>query len=279
MNTYINDRKLEDYPFYNVGKTPFPPGCIKYLGVCLEDDASYPVYASAITISMDGVLVSLCRKTGEDSTETIGSVYATASAGSASSELSGGSVKGSVSLLIDKTMLQNAYGNYTGEFYLDPVCVTYVSSGISGQVRNVVINGSTFAADKSLNFSSTGDLLTLQRLPDSTNESVTAMLTGSTAIDSYSLVEDEQIFGTFVESINNLSPSAIPASVDPEPALHILSGSDSIWFGVLKGGTDDPALVIEVVGTSAFPNCYGTDDEAQNEPIQEPADADDNEQS
>ena len=90
MITYANDRKLAEYPFFDVGQTPFPAGCIKYLGICLnEETASRPVYASAITISMDGILVSICRETANaNEGETLGSVYATAADGSISMELS-----------------------------------------------------------------------------------------------------------------------------------------------------------------------------------------------
>lgn len=264
-NTYINDRKLNEYPFFELGDVPFPPGFIKYLGVCLLDTSSSRVFASAISVSMDGVLVSLCRDSTSSDTgaEALGSIYATASSGAANIVIEGGPVSGTMSLLIDKTMLQDAYGSYNGKFYLDPSCVTYMPANVYGKLKMLEISGSTYSADQAVDFSCMGGVITMHDPTFSDDRlSRTATITGSDDVDSFKLVNTKARNEIVVNGINLLDvPDATPQS--PYPTIAFLTGSTTISFNVLKGSMTDPSdLVVEIVGDTSFPNCYGTGDEA-----------------
>lgn len=259
MITYANDRKLAEYPFFDVGQTPFPAGCIKYLGICLnEETASRPVYASAITISMDGILVSICRETANaNEGETLGSVYATAADGAASMELSGGTVSGTVSMLIDRELLQSAYGSYNGKFYLDPMCVTYMSDSVAGSLKSVNINGITYGTTQQLAFSTTGSILAFQSL-SSADDTLSVMLCGGDSVDDVVLVETPTSTPKQVTTINDLSLSN--AGAEDYPTFTLVSGSTSV---VLTGSTTASGdVLVEITGTTGFPNCYKAGDEA-----------------
>jgi len=266
MITHINDRKLSEYPFFDIGQAPFPPGCIKQLGVCITGETTgLALYASAITVSMDGVLVSLCRDVqGSDSGEVLGSVYAQASSGSVSMELTGGTVHGSVSMLIDKSMLQNSYGSYNGKFYLDPSCVTYMGADVQGSLEQININGTTFAAAQSLDFSTMGDVLELDV------QGQTAYLIGTADVDSYALVDEVQDNSSKVQTINELS---ITGNTETYPAFTLeaagsTTSTGSIYYPItivpLRGSTTSASdLILELTGGTAFPHCYSSKDESE----------------
>lgn len=262
MNTYINDRKLSEYPFFNIGQSPMPPGCITYLGVCIQgsDDHVYPVYASAITVSMDGVLVSVCRELEDDENgEVLGSVYATSAEGSANIPITGSTIQGSISLMIDKELLQNNYGTYNGKFYLDPSCVTYMDASVTGSLKTVSINGNVYQASQGLNFSCMGGLLEL------VEDGNVALLKGSQDVDSYSLVVSDTAVRRFVETINNVNIEG-NTNTYPEFEIHVEGGTDSaIQTNVVRGSTtEDSDLVVELIGGgTGFPHCYGGADEAE----------------
>ena len=256
MNTYVNDRKLAEYPFFDTGTSAPPPGCIRYLGVCLRNvDVEVPVYASAISISMDGVLVSLCRDIeGEDKDKLLGSVYASATDGKANMELTGGTVSGTVSMLIDRTLLQNSSGNYTGQFFLDPSCVTYMDSSVEGSLKSVRVNGNTYSPAQGLNFTCMGSVIELSG-GTMTDGMMTAYIQGTTSVDTYSLIEQNDMTVASVDAVNEIT---LPAEHEDFPTLALISGNtQAIQFNIVQGSTTTPAdLVVELIGTTAFPNCY-----------------------
>ena len=260
MITYANDRKLAEYPFFDVGQTPFPAGCIKYLGICLkETTTSRPVYASAITISMDGILVSICRETtNANEGETLGSVYATATDGSASMELSGGTVSGTVSMIIDKELLQSAYGSYNGKFYLDPMCVSYMSDAVAGTLKAVGINGTTYGTLQQLDFSTTGSILAFQDLGVN-NDILSVMLCGGDSVNDVTLVETPTSSPKQVTTINDLS---VANETDDYPTFSLVSGSTAGAVVLTGSTTASGDVVVELTGTTGFPNCYTEGDEA-----------------
>lgn len=269
LNTYINDRNLDEYPFYNLGDVPFPPGFIKYLGVCLLAQGASRVFASAISVSADGVLVSICRdkNDGSSGTETIGSIYAPASSGTANIAIEGGTISGSMSMLIDKSLLKNAYGNYNGKFYLDPSCVTYMPANVYGKLKMLEINGTTYQADQAVDFSCMGGVITMQNPTISADgSSRTATITGSSDVNNFTLVAAAPRNEIVVEGINTLAITADTAEATtaaPYPAIAFLIDGTAISFNVLKGSMQEPAdLVVEIVGDTSFPNCYATGDEA-----------------
>lgn len=255
MLTYINDRKLSDYPFYGLSKPrPFPPGCITHIGICAKEQPNGAFFASAISISMDGVLVSLCEETTTGDKE-LGSVYVVAGEESTGLELEKDDVKYSISMMIDRSLLKNAYGNYTGRFYLDPHCVTYISENVAGRLHQVVINGQTQTLDDHLDFSCAGDLITLTE-PVGTQNSYfyTTYLKAGSEVNDIDLVYKTVSTAVPVRSINTASPSG------EKPQFTLEAASESITFNVQEKAN---SLVVEIHGDTAFPNCYvGKGDEA-----------------
>lgn len=281
--TYTNDRKLSDYPFFNLQHPrPFPPGCITYLGLCVHGEAdAHPFFASAISVSMDGVLVSLCKELSDTESEEVGSVYVAASDSSADIEIDnrkwsdqGVLLSGyhcDVGMMIDKSMLANSYGSYNGKFYLDPSCVTYMDDDVRGFVKGIVINGATYSVDEHVDFSCSGDLL---KFSDTE-------ITGGTAYtflkadgaNSNEFVTLSESGSAPIHAINNMVKRG--TQEDPYPTLEIVVGSTSseaILLHVLSPvPTSDEAsfeitephdMLLEIVGTTAFPNCYTEGDEA-----------------
>lgn len=261
QTTFINDRMQSEYPFYELGNVPFCPGLIKYLGVCLMGSESSPIFASAISVAADGVLVSLCREVdGSDTGEMLGSIYTDSASGASSAIFASRDVSGSISLMIDKNALKDSYGSYSGKFYLDPSCVTYMSSDVFGKLHTVVINGSTQAVGQALNFTYMGKVIRLdgpQLSEDRTECTIT--LSGSAAVDSFKLVESGTVNEVYVTSVNLLqTPDA--TTDDPTPVLEIAvddGSTNSIALNPVKGSTTEPAdLVVEIIGNTNFPSCF-----------------------
>lgn len=265
MNTYINDKKLAEYPFYDTDNNAPPPGCIRYLGVCLRGTTPAPVYASAITIGMDGVLVSL-QIEGSTDELCIGTVYATAAEGKASMALTGGTVSGTASMLIDKTLLANSYGTYKGKFYLDPSCVTYMSDDVAGTLTSVRVNGTTYSPSQGLNFTCMGDVVELVG-PEISGTTATALIRGTTEVNTYNLVTSSSNTKTYVGPVNEITGGTATADV-PYPTLTLAAENpdnhpNAIQITVVRGSETVPAdLVLDLIGTTAFPNCYEKGDEA-----------------
>ena len=266
MNTYINDKKLAEYPFYDTEADAPPPGCIRYLGVCLRGVTTpAPVYASAITIGMDGILVSL-QIEGSTDELGIGTVYATATEGKVSMVLTGGTISGTASMLIDKTLLANSYGTYKGKFYLDPSCVTYMSDAVAGTLTSVRVNGTTYSPSQSLNFTCMGDVVELVG-PEISGTTATALIRGTTSVNTYNLVNSSSSTKTYVGPVNEITGGTATAAV-PYPTLTLAAENpdnhpNAIQIAVVRGSETTPAdLVLDLIGTTAFPNCYEKGDEA-----------------
>lgn len=255
LTTYINDRKLADYPFYGLKKPrPFPPGCITHLGVCVQDQPVGCFFASAISISMDGVLVSLClEENGVD--KDIGSVYVASGQDSAGAEFEKDDVKYAVSMMVDRSLLQNSYGSYTGRFYLDPRCVSYVSDTVAGNLKQVVINGQTHQVDNHLDFACSGDLIGFTVPEESLTDSCyKTYLKAGAEVNETPLVYKPVSTAVPVRGINTATPSGV------SPQFVLVAGDSSITFGVKEKPS---ALVVTIQGNTDFPNCYaGKGDEA-----------------
>lgn len=254
LTTYINDRKLADYPFYGLEKPrPFPPGCITHIGICVQDQPDGCFFASAISISMDGVLVSLCKEVGNDDTD-IGSIYVATGQDSAGIEFEKDDVKYSVSMMIDRSLLQNSYGSYTGRFYLDPRCVSYISDSVAGSLKQVVINGQTHQADNHLDFVCSGDLIGFTKPEESVADACyKTYLKAGQEVNETPLVYAPISTAVPVRGINTATPSGV------SPSFTLASGDASVTLSVEEKET---ALIVTVHGNTAFPSCYEEGDEA-----------------
>lgn len=160
------------------------------------------------------------------------------------------------------TIPEDAVGVYTGKFYLDPGCVTYISADVIGRCAKMIVNKTESETPHSLEIV-TGGLLT-------------ASVTGGTlsfgtleAADSNVLTETPAVPYSFITSINGYMPKA--TEEQPYPVLKLDDYPDQtvpepppakIRWSVRVLGTGDVLLTVN--GTKVFPNCYGAQDDAES---------------
>ena len=268
LSTYIDDKKLSLYPFCDC-QLPFAPGCITYMGICLKGDPTgYPLYASAVSISTEGILVSICRETG-GAPEELGSIYVSTVDGTAHTTLGSAVASGTACMSIDMSVGKLCYGRYTGKFYLDPQCVLYIPGEVLGFLEGLELNGIRYAAGQNIAFAAMGDAIEFTE-PEEEDDRYVTMLRGSTAVNAYSFIDTAENDAPTVSSVNGMTFRATEA--DPYPTLTVVSTDSNIKLWVQQGaiaqdGEDMPEnipdVIIEICGMSAFPNCYNsTDDEA-----------------
>ena len=292
LNTYLNDNQRRPYPFYGGCALPFPMSCITGLGVCLQEDelSGSPVYANVIVISKDSVRVSLCRGGSDDSIgEFIGMVYAdttgfytyvASSSNSAVYEtyqipdpvdldrlvffddpdtgtalqvfysyvaaVTNGitrSTAKSTGYMQVGTIPEAAIGVYAGKFYLDPTCVTTMPQEVLGYHTEIAANGmKPVETGHSLEITA-GGLLTLGVAGG------TLHFGALESADEAQLTEYPTRPYSFVTSINGMPvPVGGTLVIHYNPADHIV-----ITKQVLP---DTEAVLLEIDGTTAYPNCY-----------------------
>ena len=166
---------------------------------------------------------------------------------------------------------ESAVGAYTGEFYLDPSCCTYMPDTVYGHHAAYTINKDTYAVGRSLDIMTSG-LLTVHI------DGTTATFGTTPDADASPLVQLDMAEKKHVTSVKGYTVHA--TAENPYPVVYITGQTQGdkpvIHFepvvGVLSndtiigGGTaavPDTAVVVAIVGTTAFPNCYGSEDEAE----------------
>ena len=271
LSTYANDNKLSLYPFCDC-QLPFSPGCITYIGICLKGDPTgYPLYASAVSISTEGVLVSICRETG-GTPEDLGSVYVSTVDGTAHATLGNAVASGTACVSIDREVAKLCYGRYTGKFYLDPQCVLYIPGEVLGFLAGLELNGTQYVAGQNIAFAAMGDAIEFTE-PEQEDDKYVTMLRGTTAVNAYSFIETASDEFPSVSSVNEMEFHA--TSEDPYPVITVVSSDPGVELYVQQGAEvhedeaipeNIPDVIIEICGTSAFPNCYDSNaDEAHED--------------
>lgn len=136
-----------------------------------------------------------------------------------------------------------AIGNYSGEFYLDPSCVTYMPETVYRGYDKYTIGSTEYKAGQRIDLSANG----LLRFAV---EGGTVFAAETTDADKEQLVEL-----TFEgrEQVTGLRGYPIAGTTaNPYPTLTLKGDGNLIRFNVTH--QTDP-VVIEVIGTTAFPNC------------------------
>lgn len=141
---------------------------------------------------------------------------------------------------------ETAVGAYFGEFYIDPTCVTYMPDSVYGYHTAYIVNGDTYPSRQFIDIRVSG-LLTLDVVGS------TATFNTTTDANAADLVEFEVSTRSRISLINGYTVSA--TGTDKYPTLTLPDYGDKIKWKVLKN--TDTALVLEIEGTTTFPNCYG----------------------
>jgi len=159
---------------------------------------------------------------------------------------------------------ENAVGNYTGEFYLDPSCVTYMPGSVYGYHKKMLIKDTEFDTKQKITLAANG-LLRFQEEEDNLG------IYETLEADEANFVEIPFSYRQQVTAINGYTIEGLPAN--PYPVLNITGQPGVVDFDC-TGSTDlrcfvtgstvapstDP-VIIEVIGTDDFPNCYPKDDD------------------
>lgn len=160
------------------------------------------------------------------------------------------------------TIPESAIGTYLGTFYLDPSCVTYMSDAVYGYHTAYSVGYDTYPMNHAFEIRTSG-LLTL------TVDGSTAYVGVTADYDEAPLMDLGFSTRNIISFINGYTVSALPSN--PYPCINFIDLDDKVKWTVISGhtvtgtlvsgGTDtyvpnDP-LIIEVEGTSEFPNCYG----------------------
>ena len=152
------------------------------------------------------------------------------------------------------TIPPEAVGSYKGEFYLDPSCVSYMPDAVFGKHKTYRVNSSLYVAPQCFTIATRGVL----------DISVTA---GTAAFSVSEEAKDLQFTDLGFETrdiVSFIQGYTVAASeMHPYPVLH-LTGQTIADAGVIDfafvsgpavGDNSSDAVVIEITGTSIFPNC------------------------
>lgn len=152
------------------------------------------------------------------------------------------------------TIPESAVGSYKGEFYLDPSCVSYMPDSVFGKHKTYRVNSSLYVAPQCFTIAARGVL----------DISVSG---GTAAFGVTAEAADLQFVDLGFETkdmVSSLQGYPVAASQrNPYPVLHLkgqtVSAGRAIDFafvsGPVVGSTSSEAVVIEITGTSIFPNC------------------------
>ena len=135
---------------------------------------------------------------------------------------------------------ENAIGNYQGEFYLDPACVTYMSDDVFGKYNNYTTGVNKHQMGQRFDIELAGWLT----WKDNT-------ISTKYGFDDNNFIVIPDKYGQRITHINGQTISATEA--DPLPWLKIIGHTPYVNVSVEEVGT---TVVVTIDGTSAFPNCY-----------------------
>lgn len=143
------------------------------------------------------------------------------------------------------TIPEDAIGVYTGRFYLDPSCTTYMTASVYGYHTAVQVRGAEQETAASLNIVFNG-LLT------ASVDGGTLFIGATTKADDNILNEVPTHSVDFVEYLCGTTT----ANID---TLNLVGDPGKIVWSLQDRGN---VVVVSVDGTSTFPNCWGSEDDA-----------------
>lgn len=265
-STYINDNKASRWPFAAGVSLPFSDSSVLGLGICLalkSGPAPESVSVCAADISDDRVALSLM----------VDGVYV----GSISAALDGyGTLPLTECVLgledesgsdtvadVSAWMLAGdalVKGSWRTDLPVDPSCVTVIPADCHDKMHSMTVNGVEHRLPEELELSTAGQYLELE--PDGSDS---VFLDGTLLpMDTYNSAGGLLLqVGEMMFRMSASRGQTLRLSFDES------GGGERISVETLKDTDDEAArkgtqglLVIRVRGTSQFPHCYGTADEA-----------------
>lgn len=156
------------------------------------------------------------------------------------------------------TIPKDAIGVYSGKFYLDPACVVYMSSEVYGYHEVLTANDSEMLVDHTVRLAVTG-LLTAKvengslvfGCLDSTDNNIL------NSYPEHGLEFVEYLNGTTTSNLHSLhiDDFTVDTLIDGET----VSTTEIAW----QVQEIDSTVLLTVKGTTAFPNCYGAEDQVR----------------
>lgn len=159
---------------------------------------------------------------------------------------------------------ESAVGSYTGEFYLDPSCVTYMPGSVYGYHKKIRAYQTEIDAKQKITLAANG-LLRFQQ--EGSNLGIYETLDANEA----NLVEIPFAYRQQITAINGYTVEG--STYIPYPILNITGQPGIVDFDCtgstdlscfVTGSTTTPStdpVIIEVIGTDDFPNCDPKDDD------------------
>lgn len=277
--TYRNDGSLSAYPFLQQpSMVPFPLGCVRAIGVCVAFPVS-AVSAVGVSLSAGSVSVALSATPSDGGAET---PLCTLSA--APGKYASASERGRFcAWLMAGHVPAAAYGSYSGEWRLDPACVS-VRVPEEGSMKSLYVNGVEHALGDVLSISASG-LLALSEASDRLGKPVAALsadipdttgaLYAASVASDYAKVDGILSSGTASElkiSIEDAGGHETAATADyvtldidfmdrngnPVTALDP-TGEGSVNEELrTRLDTHGEAVIVTINGHKGLPNCYAS---------------------
>ena len=257
-NTYLNDNLTVPYPFFGDVKLPFACSCIQGLGICVHTNTALgALYAASVTIGPTSIYIVIAYDKLESGTYTqqiLGTLFADTDTTANTGLLQDATKYQASGYLILGDIPKESCGQYSGKYYIDPSCVSYMPDSQYGYHKNIIINGDAYRIGQSLTIDANG-MVALTG---------TAFY-GTSASDTMELFTftDSKSYPVGVTAINGVATEATGSG-----ALTITTGNNGhITMSCLSsGGTQNGGVVVVAInGGTAFPNCYKHElDDAEN---------------
>lgn len=270
LSTFINENMNAEYPFYRAGALPFPNSCILgiQIAICYSDlsgAAHHPgqLYVSSITLSENAAYMVICGT--YNSNAPIMSISAYKQGHSGTSTVIQNICKdpkvfvnGFVEL---GSIPEEAYGLYTGKFWIDPSCISFVPQKVMRLgIHNIMVGDTPVDTDQCLNIHTAGLLKsTLGRRTDTPTYNINIDTDAMNNADLYTLLDERNY--NMVNSINGVSTAT--DFTKNGSTLSITSGSNSIELSATQNGN---AIIVSIKGNNQFKNCFKQTADGPNDP-------------
>lgn len=257
LSTYLNNNLASPYPFESNTAYPFPDNMFigASITVVYTDISKYSgLYISNITINNNACFVTLMHNNAVVGVFESADIEANPVCMLTQYDVSSISVYG---FLFIGEIPKDTNASYTGEFVLDPSCISFISADMISKYDTYTVNGESFKTPQLFNIDVSG-------LLDVAIESDKVILTGENAsslteIDA--LFELPSVIDTLdVLSVNNIQAGS-SAGTSTGTTLHI--GTTATGITIESNSENASVIVVTITGGSSFPNCYkGKGDDA-----------------
>ena len=140
---------------------------------------------------------------------------------------------------------QSAIGNYQGEFYLDPSCVTYLDDDTYGHYSHYTVGPNKYSIGQRFDIELSG-LLVWQ------DQQITTKY--QTDTNDFVVLDDQ--YAQKVDKINGVAIEGSTAAAYPTLVLAGHTNYVELSAAPSVEGSTASAVVVTINGTTEFPNCY-----------------------